>query len=98
MSGLGCSIDIDGTTAVIAGDVDHYSAPEFHPRLRDFGAQGGNLIVDLRGVRFIDSTGVSALILLRQQVVASGGTVLVLPSQNVKRVVELLGVGDVLLR
>ena len=88
---------IDGATAVVAGDVDHYSSPEFHPRLRDFAAQGGELVVDLRAVTFIDSTGISALILVRQQVAAAGGSVRLLPSDVVRRVVDVLGVADLLL-
>lgn len=54
----------DASTAIleVRGDVDLYTAPELRDALRDaLDAQPQRLIVDLRPVSFIDSTGLAVI-------------------------------------
>jgi anti-anti-sigma factor len=51
------------TRVVLTGELDIASTPQFERQLATAEAQGAEvLIVDLRGVEFVDSTGLRALI------------------------------------
>jgi anti-anti-sigma factor len=63
------SLDYDeienGELSVITatGELDLESAPQFERALERASRQGGALVVDLTGLRFMDSTGLKALLL-----------------------------------
>ena len=77
----------------VAGDLDLATVEEFRERatgaLTDFA---GTLRIDLSGVRFIDSSGIGALITIRERA-AAGRHALILdrPSSRVRTVLALAG-------
>jgi anti-anti-sigma factor len=56
------------TLLVLSGDLDHFSAPQFHQATHEL-LQGGcrQLTVDLGRVEFMDSAGLAALLVLYRQ-------------------------------
>jgi anti-sigma B factor antagonist len=82
---------------VVSGDVDLATAHEFVAAADAWAASGvaGPLRIDLSGVTFLDSTGVSALLEIRRTAAASGNdVVLVAQSSPVDRVLALAGIAD----
>ncbi len=82
---------------ILSGEIDLTVAPH----LREVGAEmaktvaPGRLEVDLAAVTFIDSSGLGALISLRNATRQSGASlVLIRPSPSVERFFELAGVKD----
>ncbi len=93
------STDEHGPVVALAGDLDLGSAPRLERELQQIeGIQpGGRVLIDLRGLSFMDSTGLS-LIIKAQQAAERNGQRLALrrgPHQ-VQRLFELTGVLDVL--
>lgn len=87
----------DQALVIVNGDLDLMTAPLFSGAVTSALQQteAPTLRLDLRGVGFIDSTGVDALIRLDRAVPASGGTLeLVASSRYVERVLRLVGLGD----
>lgn len=82
---------------LVSGELD----VETSPALRDRGAalvDGGtdNLIVDLAGVTFIDSTGLGALVSLQKRCRRRGGSLVVTGCQGpVERLMSLTGLDRV---
>jgi anti-sigma B factor antagonist len=85
------SIDsIEGVVAV-SGELDGHSAPQLEAVLADLDA-GTELRIDVRGVDFVDSTGLRTLLLAQQRCEDAGGRlVLVGPSSALRRLLELTG-------
>ena len=55
------------------------------------------LVIDLRQLTFMDSSGVREIVLAHRRCVEAGGTVKILPvSGAVKRIVDITGLGDVI--
>jgi anti-sigma B factor antagonist len=89
------SIDVrrDGETQVVvavAGEVDMATAPQLGEVL---GAQTGvDLVVDLSGVPFLDSSGLSVLVRKRADLAGTGRTLRVIGEQdNVRKILEVTG-------
>lgn len=88
----------DDRAVVIAlsGELDLASSPALEEELQRAGAsQAANVIVDLRELDFMDSTGLSVLVRAHQR--AQDGQqrlVLVRGSQQVQRLLSLTGVSD----
>jgi anti-sigma B factor antagonist len=82
-----------GPMVKVAGEVDIQSAPLLDEHLQRVLDEGvSSLVVDLGGVSFLDSTGLSALIACLKRCEAGGGTVrLVSARPNVRRVFEVTG-------
>jgi anti-sigma B factor antagonist len=58
----------------VAGEVDVYTAPELQTRITALADSGQRqLVIDLAGVGFMDSTGLGALVAARDHVIATGG-------------------------
>ena len=58
----------EGMSATVRGEVDLDSSPELWERLRELlDARPARLVLDLAGVRYIDSSGVAVLIQARKQ-------------------------------
>jgi anti-sigma B factor antagonist len=83
---------------VLAGEIDFGSAATLRTvgeRLTGSLAAGGRLPVDVAEVTFLDSSGVGALIAVRNAAAASGGSVIIRNlSQPVRRMFELSGLMD----
>ena len=85
--------DLDETTAVIrvVGEIHATTAPEFSERLNSVIANGKTAVaLDLTGVEFIDSTGLSVLLNgLRRVTRARGTMVIACANPTVLRLFEI---------
>ena len=93
---------ISGTNAAgdalieISGELDLASAEEFLSAVGDAAETATALLFDLGGVTFMDSTGLGALIKVRNQVIDRGGELrLTATSAAVERVLDLTGMSEV---
>ncbi len=91
----------DGSTAVVSidGEIEFATAPKLRATLLELVHDGPTRIVlDLAGVSFLDSAGISLLIQAKKRL-ATGGAELVLrrPRSNVRRVLQVTGVDDLFL-
>ncbi len=78
---------------VASGEIDLASAPDLKTALEAFSGQ--EVILDMRGVEFMDSAGLKVLINERARLGNSGGSLkLVVGEGNVTRLLELTGVRD----
>ncbi|MET8083194.1 STAS domain-containing protein [Micromonospora sp. NPDC005197] len=85
------SAEIDGEhlRVVVTGEVDMATADTMlQTALRE---PARRITLDLRAVTFFDSAAIHALVRLAQQF---SGTLTVLPSRQVRRVLEISGLGD----
>ncbi len=82
-----------GSTLVeVEGEIDLSTAPQLQRELLASAQGSRELIVDLRGVTFIDSTGVGVLFRTSKQVTAAGGELrLVCGPGPVRRVLKVSG-------
>lgn len=80
----------------VSGEVDLATAGALETALTD--AAGSNVVVDLSGVPFMDSTGLNALVNGRRAIVDAGGTIalVVTPDGAVARLLDITGMGGVL--
>jgi len=84
----------DGTLVlVVCGDLDAYSAPLLDDRAQQFGRHTGtNVVLDLSGASFVDSSGLRALLSAHQQLDALGKTLVLRdPSDALVRLLEIAG-------
>jgi anti-sigma B factor antagonist len=90
---------LDGAVAlVVEGELDIATAPELAGRLLLAEAAAARVLVDLRGVEFMDSTGLAALMASRERHRERGavGPGLVVVDGQVRRVLELTGCADMI--
>jgi anti-sigma B factor antagonist len=82
----------------VAGELDLRTSPELEERLeRAFGAGAELVILDLRQIEFMDSTGLRVLLGAHQRAHESGRRfALVRGADQVERVLTLTGVRDLL--
>jgi anti-sigma B factor antagonist len=89
----------DGHVLVRAtGELDLSSAPSLTAAAEDALGDGYPLLLlDLSGVSFMDSTGLSALLAIHREAEArSAHAAIIAPGDNPRRVLEMLGVEQVL--
>jgi anti-sigma B factor antagonist len=88
----------DWMVLTVAGEVDLNTAPQLKERINALIAQGhANLVVDLEGVEFMDSTGLSALVSgLMRTSEGGGGMAVVCTRPQVLRLLALTGLDQVL--
>jgi anti-sigma B factor antagonist len=82
----------------LTGELDQRVARRLVNQLERFIEQGVRVIrVDLRGVSFLDSAGVKALLCCMRRLRAAGGRLLLIrPSQAVRKVFAALGLDSFL--
>lgn len=87
-------VDVDGVlVAALIGDLDLSTAPGFAEYLDEVADGGHSVIVDLEGLEFIGSRGVSAILVGENAVEASGGHFNVRGAKGiVRRVLQLASV------
>jgi anti-sigma B factor antagonist len=80
----------------VSGELDLASGPELESELDQLSGPETNLVViDLRQLDFMDSTGLSILVRAHQRLAGEGCEVgLVRGSQQVQRLLDLTGVAD----
>ncbi|MGE5211701.1 MAG: STAS domain-containing protein [Acidobacteriota bacterium] len=76
----------------VSGEIDAHSAPVLAERFATLSSDAGDVVVDLSGVTFMDSSGLRELIELQQRVgTPPNGLVLQSPSQTVLHLLEVAG-------
>jgi anti-anti-sigma factor len=89
--------DTDGAVIVSAdGEIDLETSPELGRALDDALAATARVVVDLRSVTFMDSTGISLLLTTAEQARRASVELSIEPSAVVRRVLRLTGVEHVL--
>jgi anti-sigma B factor antagonist len=86
---------VDEHTHVVCptGEVDALTAPQLGKRILMLADEGKTeMVVDLSGVTFMDSTGIGVLLnALRHLTTRRGGLVLVCPTERIMRPFEVTG-------
>jgi anti-anti-sigma factor len=87
-------IDVDETRLVCAGELDLATAPMFHEAVvRAHELHPGDISVDLAGVTFIDSSGITALVMAHRLIASRDAHLQIKNIQpRVARVLDLTGV------
>ena len=82
----------------VIGELDLRTSPELEQRLSQAFAGGAELVIlDLRGIEFMDSTGLRVLLTAHQRAHESGRRfALIRGADQVERVLTLTGVRDIL--
>jgi anti-sigma B factor antagonist len=94
------SIGERGGHVVVAlrGQLDVVEAASLAASLVAFAARGPEIIADLAGLEFIDSSGAAALVLARKEARRAGGDLLLAaPQEQVLRFLTLTGLAGVFL-
>jgi len=86
----------DQVVVRILGELDLDTAPRLGAVLVDLAAQGGRVTLDLAGMTFIDSTGLSVFVRGLERLRESGGDLaLQSPSTTAMKVLEITGLSSV---
>jgi anti-anti-sigma factor len=90
------SDDDRGIVLALFGELDAVTAPELERCLESVLAEPhARVMLDLNGLRFVDSAGVSVLIKAKQDAEESGHTlVLRRPTEQLHRVFAVVGLAD----
>jgi anti-sigma B factor antagonist len=88
-------IDAQGLVLALAGELDLESAPELERHLADLNRHQGRLLIDLSGLDFMDSSGLSVIVHAHRLAQTDGHRLALRrgPSQ-VQRLFELTGVSQ----
>jgi anti-anti-sigma factor len=88
----GITRDNGSVVVSLAGELDLYNAHEVREALLECCAEGpARLVVDLSGVKFIDSTALGVLIEARTRLENRRGFLLAAPGLETKRALEISG-------
>jgi anti-sigma B factor antagonist len=88
----GITRDDDSVVVSLAGELDLYNAHEVREALLECCAESPDrLVVDLSGVKFIDSTALGVLIEARTRLENRRGFLLAAPGLETKRALEISG-------
>lgn len=84
--------DRDGWIVVeVSGEVDISTAPDLRGALEEAGT-GGSVVVDLRGVTFMDSSGLEVLVAAAGELEEGGGRLVVVCGEGpVRRILGITG-------
>lgn len=95
---FGVEVRTDGSAAVIVvrGELDLATSPELEQQLEQlWGSDTQVLVIDLRELEFMDSTGLSIIVKAHQRLSEAGRKLsLVRGSQQVQRLLDLTGVSE----
>ncbi|MGA5089221.1 STAS domain-containing protein [Streptomyces sp. NRRL F-5527] len=88
----------DGVRVIApAGEIDYHTGGQLSRALDVAGAERPRIVIDMRQVTFMDSTGINILIAAYQAVTEVGGWLrLAGPIDSVLRVLQLVGVDDII--
>ena len=95
------AVEQDGTRAVVAvrGELDLATAPQLESALLPGLRDGGSAVLDLRGLEFMDSTGVRVIVAAHHAAEEHGGSFVLVrtePDGPVARVLEISGLDAIL--
>lgn len=88
----------EARTVVLTGEADLLGAPKIEAALKDACAEKpGLVVIDLRNLTFIDSSGLHVLMTGHEHCVAQGHELRVIPGPaNVQRLFEITGMEGIL--
>jgi anti-sigma B factor antagonist len=88
--------DGNAATVRIEGEVEFATAPRLRATLVELAQHGASPVtVDLAGVSFLDSAGISLLVQAKKRLQAAGSDLaLRTPTRSVRRVLEISGVSE----
>jgi len=77
----------------VAGEVDSYNAPRLRERMVALIDEGTpNLVINMTGVEYIDSTGLGTLVAALKRATEKGGTLsLICPNEQIYKVFHITG-------
>ena len=79
----------------LTGELDLASAAALQAYLRGAIHLSNELVLDMRGVEFLDCASLGVLVWARNQVIPAGGSlVLVAPTGSVSRLIEVAGMNE----
>ncbi|MFI8193860.1 STAS domain-containing protein [Streptomyces sp. NPDC085946] len=86
-----------GFLLTLAGALDHHTSGQLTDTLQPVLQTAAPTVwLDLAGLSFIDSTGLTCLLYTNRAVAAAGGhTVLIAPSPPVQRMLDITGIGQI---
>ncbi|MFF9866888.1 MULTISPECIES: STAS domain-containing protein [unclassified Streptomyces] len=86
-----------GAVLRIDGDLDFRTTPQFREALNDVALDAGErLVLDLAGLRFCDSSGITAFLAARNHAVAAGADVaLAAVPDNTVRILRVVGLDQI---
>jgi anti-sigma B factor antagonist len=94
------AIERSPSAVVVSGEVDSASASTFRRLLLaavdDMPGPGDRVVLDLTGLRFIDSSGLAELIRLHQSLASRGIGLAIRAEAHVVRLFEITGLTDLL--
>ncbi|MEU3297669.1 STAS domain-containing protein [Streptomyces longwoodensis] len=81
----------------LSGELDHDTGETLRQALDVTGTTRPRIVVDVRQLTFMDSTGINLLVAAYQTVTRAGGWIrLASPPESVLRVLQLVGVDDLI--
>jgi stage II sporulation protein AA (anti-sigma F factor antagonist) len=83
-------------TLALTGELDMDSASKLEEAVREVGASGTGLVIDLRKVTFMDSTGLRVLIVAATLCEEMGHELRIIPGEDIQRILEISGLDRVL--
>ena len=84
--------DPDQVCVRLKGELDIAAAPVARDRIAELIAKGRDLVLDLRGLSFIDSSGLNVLLRLANDSTRDGWSLSLIPgSSSVQRIFQLTG-------
>lgn len=79
-------------TVVFVGTLDISTSDQALEVLAEAKTEASELVIDLRQVDFVDSSGLSVIARTAQQVAETGLTLRVVPSDHARRLLEITGI------
>jgi anti-sigma B factor antagonist len=84
-------------TLALTGELDLDSAKDLEQAIREVCAAGSSgLVIDLRKVTFMDSTGLRVLIVAASLCEDGGHELRIIPGEDIQRILEMTGLDRVL--
>ncbi|MEU0247288.1 STAS domain-containing protein [Streptomyces sp. NPDC006235] len=81
----------------LAGEIDHHTGDQLRRALDVTGAVRPRIVIDMCQVTFMDSTGINILIAAYRAVTEAGGRLrLAGPTDSILRVLQIVGVDDII--
>jgi anti-sigma B factor antagonist len=84
-------VDTGEMMVTVMGEIDLATAPQVQAAVSRYRSR---VVLDLRKVEFIDSTGIRMLIQEKKRLIAAGSDLRLLISPTVRRLIELAGIED----
>ena len=96
---LGCRLAARDGAAILSlsGELDLTAAPSFLGHLKRASDGGTHIVLDLSGLRYMDSTGINALLNARQKFAQTGRRiVLAAVPVTIRRILDIIAVEELI--